>query len=174
MNRNSRLNLFFSCCLIAGFVSSATSQQLDLWQGAKRISLLTSTESDVINVFGKPKSSEDRFWWEYQTEFEQLYVEYSRGPCKLPNNQGWRVAEGVVTRLFYAPKERRKPSYFGLKSRKFSKKEVSDAPGNFVFDSGIRGISFGVRRDGTVEDILLYPSEKFDNLRCGQDQRSTK
>ncbi|MBK7706642.1 MAG: hypothetical protein IPJ30_12920 [Acidobacteria bacterium] len=124
--------------------------------------------------FGKPKSSEDRFWWEYQTEFEQLYVEYSRGPCKLPNNQGWRVAEGVVTRLFYAPKERRKPSYFGLKSRKFSKKEVSDAPGNFVFDSGIRGISFGVRRDGTVEDILLYPSEKFDNLRCGQDQRSTK
>jgi hypothetical protein len=174
MNRNSCLKSFLLCCLVGGFVTSAPCQQLDLWEGAKRISLLTSTESNVIDVLGKSKPSQNRFWTEYQTEFEELFVEYSRGSCKLPSDSGWRVDEGVVTRLFYAPKQRRKPSYFGLKPRLFSKKEVSDAPGNFVYESDIRGISFGVRIDGTVGSILLYPGSKFDNLRCGQDQRSTR
>jgi hypothetical protein len=141
---------------------TALSKQEPKW---KQISVISTTRSDVERLLGKSK--DNGYIVFYPLEEGSLHIEYSAGLCN-PNQDGWDVQEWTVIEVMYTPfKAPPKFSDLKLDLSKF-KKELAgfSTPGIFSYINEEEGIRYTVEPDGTVMDIVNFPSSRYNNIHC--------
>ena len=131
----------------------------------KQISVISYTRSDVERLMGK--SNDNGYLVYYPLEEGSLHIEYSAGPCN-PNQDGWDVPKWTVIEVTYTPFKA--PPKFSELNPDFSKfkKELAGpcTPGIFSYINEEEGIRYTVEPDGTVMDIVYFPSSRYSKIRC--------
>lgn len=100
----------------------------------------------------------------YELKEGNLFVVYSDEKCASTGWGKWDVSEGTIVGITFYPKKKRKPSFYKLDNSEMNKS--LDDIGTEVFTNKEKGLLYTVY-SGKVNEITLYPSQKFEKLRCG-------
>lgn len=150
------------------FVNSAPAQKMPEWYvKLKKIKLLKSTESDVIQLYGEPINPKSRGLRTFEMEDGDLSIMISTGRCGTEYKKGYDVEAGVVERASFSinEKNRVKAKNLGIKLSKYKKSEVYDVPGFFFYHNLDFGVDFYMKR-GLISEIGFEPSSEYDKLYC--------
>ncbi|MGD9627848.1 MAG: hypothetical protein AB7V18_01230 [Pyrinomonadaceae bacterium] len=153
-------------------LTSAVAQKAhpDWYMKMKRIEPLVSNYDVVADVFERPaKDQSTRTYGEYIDSFDgKFFIVYATGKCVERNGQmiGWKVPEWTVIEISYTPRKRMKRKHLPFELSGFRSYEVSDVPGAFIYENDKVGLSYGLRRNGTVEIVSFDPPEGTEHLHC--------
>jgi hypothetical protein len=149
----------------SGTNPGTSSDQNELW---KEIVTLRSTRAEVEKMMGK--GEEHAFIAYYPVKNGGLHIEYSDGRCRPGQYRGWKVPEGTVIELVYAPFN--SPPVFSSFHLDISKfritRESPDVPELITYICDDEGIAYTVQLDGTVSEIRYFQATQYERLRCSK------
>jgi hypothetical protein len=131
------------------------------WRG---IVPLHSSRRDLERNIGSPKTVGGS---SYETTNENVFVEYSDGPCEKGWPFGWDVPPGTVVMISISPKSTTLLSDLRIDERRYQKSRETHLSNMIHYVNYEEGVD--VRADefsGNVLSVTYMPSAEDNHLRC--------
>lgn len=132
----------------------------------KKIVPLKSTQNDVTKLFGSPSEFADSYSPVYTIREGEFLIRYSKGFCQQNLQSLFNIAEYTVTEITFFPKKPFKPSEYGINLKGFNVIPSEDVPKAAEYDNSELGINYFITSKGTIESVIFFAPDKYDNLRC--------
>lgn len=151
------VGLTLSCMFVMLF--TINSSQKAGWRG---IIPLHSTRAQVERLIGSPIKPDGLI---YDLATENVFIEYSSGPCKKDKPGGYNVARDTVVQIRVSSSTPPLFSDLNLDLSRYEKTPDPELPGVLHYSNMEEGIAYEVQ-NGKVTSTNYFPSADDRHLRC--------
>ena len=161
-----KFNIYLFLLLLFLNINLTYSQKPQWLQKMEKIIPLKSTQNDVIKLFGFPSQSEDNYSPRYGIKEGKLLIRYSQGYCQQNPQSAFNVTQYTVIEITFFPKKLLKPNKYGINLKGFKVTPSEDVPKAAAYDNNELGISYFLTSKGTIESVIFFVPDKYQNLQC--------